>query len=60
MSKFECCGQVDAVDYKSGMVAVVLTVEESLGYAVAKYRDRKPRLFAGNKRALAPARRGAA
>jgi hypothetical protein len=60
MSKYEFCGRIDAVDYKSGMVAVVLAGEESLGYAVDKYRDRKPRLFAGNRPAFTPARRGTA
>jgi hypothetical protein len=60
MSKYEFCGQVDAVDYKSGMVAVVLAVEGSLGYAVDKYRDSKPQLFAGYRPAFTPARRGTA
>ena len=60
MSKYEFCGRIDAVDYKSGMVAVVLAVEESLGYTVDTFGGREPQLFAGNKRAFTPARRGAA
>jgi len=38
MSKYEFCGRIDAVDYKSGMVAVVLAVEEGPGYAVTPAR----------------------
>ena len=60
MSKYEFCGQVDAVDYKSGMIAVVLAVEESVGCSVDTYGDRELRLFAGNKPAFTSAWRGTA
>jgi hypothetical protein len=60
MSKYEFCGRIDAVDYKSGMVAVLLAGEESLGYAVGTRGVGEPRLFAGNRPAFTPARRGTA
>ena len=60
MSKYEFCGQVDAVDYKSGLIAVVLGVEESAGCAVDRFSDWELQRFAGQKPAFTPARRGTA
>lgn len=60
MSKYEFCGQVDAADCKSGMIGLVLAVEESAGCAVDTFGGGELQRFAGNRLAFTPARRGTA